>query len=67
MALLLMKRLFAVHRVTSHDVELIVAAIAYTAVSLVALALVPMLQLSLLAWLVDSAGALALAAASENW
>ncbi|HVL31279.1 MAG TPA: ATP-binding protein [Solirubrobacteraceae bacterium] len=76
MALLLMTRLLAaavavvllaVHRVTSHDLELIVAAIAYTAISLAALALVPRLQLSPVAWLVDSAAALALVAASEDW
>jgi signal transduction histidine kinase len=76
MALLLMTRLLAaavavvllaVHRVTSHDLELIVAAIAYTAISLAALALVPRLQLSPLAWAVDSAGALVLVAASEDW
>ncbi len=59
--------LLAVHRVTSHDVELIAAAIAYTALSLAAFVLAPRLQLSPVAWVVDSAGALALVAASEDW
>lgn len=74
--LLLMTRLLAagvavlllvVHRVTSHDAELIAATIAYTAVSLVLLTRVPRLQIEPAAWLVDCALALALVAASEDW
>ena len=76
MTLLLMTRLLAaavavvllvVHRVTAHDPELIALAIAYTAISLGVLTLLPRLQLSPAAWLVDSLAALALVAASEDW
>jgi signal transduction histidine kinase len=75
-ALLLMTRLPAaavavllllVHRVTTHDTTLIVAAIAYTAGSLGVLTAVPPLQLSRLAWLLDGAATLALVVASEDW
>ena len=76
MTLLLMTRLLAaavavllllVHRVTTHDAELIVVAVAYTAASLGVLTAVPRLQLSPAAWLVDCAAVLALVAASEDW
>ena len=59
--------LLVVHRVTPHDPELIGLAIAYTAASLGVLTLVPRLQLSPAAWLVDSVAALALVVASEDW
>ena len=59
--------LLVVHRVTPHDPELIALTIVYTAGSLGVLTLVPRLQLSLAAWLVDSVAALALVVASEDW
>ena len=59
--------LLLVHRVTTHDAELIVAGVAYTAASLGVLTAVPRLQLSPVAWLVDCAAVLALVAASEDW
>lgn len=76
MTLLLMTRLLAaavavlllvVHRVTAHDAELIAIAIAYTALSLGVLTLLPGLQLSPAAWLVDCLVVLALVAWSEDW
>lgn len=59
--------LLLVHRVTAHDPILTVAVIGYTAFSLGALTLLPRLQLSALAWLVDCAAMLALVVASEDW
>ncbi|MDP2710246.1 MAG: histidine kinase [Solirubrobacteraceae bacterium] len=76
MALLLMTRLFGaavavlllvVHRVTAHDGALIIAVLAFTAVSLAAFTLAPRLQLSPAAWFVDSLAVLALVTASEDW
>ncbi len=76
MTLLLMTRLMAasvavlllvVHRVTAHDTTLIVAGIAFTAVSLLALKTFPGLQLSRSAWLVDGIAALTLVAGSGDW
>lgn len=76
MTLLLMTRLLAaavavlllfVHRVTTHDAELIAVTIAYTAVSLGVLTLVPRLQLAPAAWLVDGVAALWLVVLSEDW
>lgn len=76
MTLLLMTRLLAagvavlllvVHRVTSHDAELIAVTVAYTAISLGLLTAVARLQLEPAAWLVDCAVVLALVAASEDW
>lgn len=76
MTLLLMTRLLAaavavlllvVHRVTAHDAELIAITIAYTALSLGVLTLLPGLQLSPIAWLVDGLVVLALVAWSEDW
>jgi signal transduction histidine kinase len=59
--------LLVVHRVTAHDLILIAAVIAYSAVSLVVLSRVERLQLAPLAWLLDGVAALALVAASEDW
>ena len=76
LTLLLMTRLLAagvavlllvVHRVTAHDSTLVVVTIAFTAVTLAALAWVPRLQRSPVVWLVDGVGVLALVAASEDW
>ena len=59
--------LLLVHRVTTHDAELIVAVVAYTAGSLGVLTALPRLQLSPVAWLADGALVLTLVAASEDW
>jgi signal transduction histidine kinase len=76
MTLLLMTRLLAaavavllllVHRVTEHDLTLIVATIVYSAGSLGVLTAVPRLQVSATAWLLDGAAVLALVIASEDW
>jgi len=74
--LLLMTRLLAaavavvlllVHRVTEYDLQLIIATLLYTGVSLAVLKAVPRLQLSAVAWLVDGVAVLALVAASQDW
>jgi signal transduction histidine kinase len=76
MTLLLMTRLLAtvvavvlllVHRVVAYDLALIVASVAYSAGSLGLLRLVPRLQLSPAAWLVDCVAVLALVVASADW
>jgi len=76
MTLLLMTRLLAagvavvlllVHRVTPYDLALIAATVAYSAGSLGVLKLVPRLQLSPAAWLVDGVVVLALVVASTDW
>ena len=76
MTLLLMTRLLAavvavvlllVHRVAAYDLALIVATVAYSAGSLGLLKLVPRLQLSPAAWLVDCMAVLALVVASTDW
>ena len=59
--------LLVVHRVTAHDGALTLAVIAYAAVSLGAVSVVPRLALAPAAWLADSAAVLALVAASEDW
>jgi signal transduction histidine kinase len=76
MTLLLMTRLLAavvavvlllVHRVVAYDLALIIATIVYSAGSLGVLKLVPRLQLSPAAWLVDCVAVLALVVASADW
>ncbi len=76
MRLLLMTRLLAagvavlllvVHRVTAYDGVLIVAVSAYTVITLVALTVVPRLQLAPAAWLLDGAAVLALVVWSQDW
>jgi len=59
--------LLVVDGVTTHDIVLIIAVIAFTAASLIALTSVPRLQLSPVAWLVESLSVLALVAASGDW
>ena len=59
--------LLAAHRVTAHDARLIVVTIVFTAVTLAALASMPRLQRSPVAWLVDGAGVLVLVVASQDW
>jgi signal transduction histidine kinase len=76
MTLLLMTRLLAavvavvlllVHRVTPYDLELIVATVVYSVGSLGLLKVVPRLQLSPAAWLVDGVAVLSLVVASMDW